>query len=451
MSGNVVKMRRSRHFIFGVLFFAVVLVYLVYHLTAFITKVKPTVYTVGEESSLYRGNQKTGLIVREEDIFYAESSGYIDFYTPASGRAALSAPIYSIDEDGSFHRLNEATFSEAVGISSVSRNINEFIMSYDAAEFGSVYDLKYNLDAALIRYRTVNGSENIDMASIPTFHMYGAGAAGIVEYYTDGYECFDPENISAADFNTKDYKRQQTNRNDQVENGDPVYKIIHSEAWSIYIMLTDSDVEAFGDSNTLKIRFSDADLEATVRFEIVKGSDGGKYGKLSLTKYMVDFASGRYLRLEIESSEKIGLVIPVDAAAEEEFYVIPDMYITAGGNTSSEGLQVVTSGESGEEVSFLIPEIMYHDDGMSYIPVSELPEGTIITAPGSTSRMAVKETQTIHGVYNINKGYALFKPFKVIDQGEDYYIVESFDTGGIKPYDKILLYPDGAVSGQFIY
>ena len=43
------------------------------------------------------------------------------------------------------------------------------------------------------------------------------------------------------------------------------------------------------------------------------------------------------------------------------------------------------------------------------------------------------------GVYNINKGYAIFKQIRIIYQNEEYAIVEPRTTYGIALYDHIAL------------
>ena len=43
------------------------------------------------------------------------------------------------------------------------------------------------------------------------------------------------------------------------------------------------------------------------------------------------------------------------------------------------------------------------------------------------------------GVYNINKGYAVFKQINIMSQNEDYAIVETKTSYGLSLYDHIAL------------
>ena len=56
----------------------------------------------------------------------------------------------------------------------------------------------------------------------------------------------------------------------------------------------------------------------------------------------------------------------------------------------------------------------------------------IFTAYGSD------ELSLIH-IYNINKGYAVFREIKIIDENEEYCIVEEGSTFGLAQYDHIVL------------
>ena len=50
-----------------------------------------------------------------------------------------------------------------------------------------------------------------------------------------------------------------------------------------------------------------------------------------------------------------------------------------------------------------------------------------------------KDVEVLHGVYNINKGYAVFRKIVIIDKNEDYAIVEKGTTYGIAQFDYIVL------------
>ena len=51
----------------------------------------------------------------------------------------------------------------------------------------------------------------------------------------------------------------------------------------------------------------------------------------------------------------------------------------------------------------------------------------------------LKEIASLDGVYNINKGFAVFKRIEKLFENEEYTIVESGTSYGISMYDHIAL------------
>ena len=57
----------------------------------------------------------------------------------------------------------------------------------------------------------------------------------------------------------------------------------------------------------------------------------------------------------------------------------------------------------------------------------------------SNQRFTVSKTDSLIGVYNINKGYAEFRQIKILYQNEEYAIVRPNTTYGLNVYDYIIL------------
>ena len=54
-------------------------------------------------------------------------------------------------------------------------------------------------------------------------------------------------------------------------------------------------------------------------------------------------------------------------------------------------------------------------------------------------RYIIKDTDTLEGVYSMNKGYALFRKISIIDKNEEYCIVEKGTSFGLSQFDYIVL------------
>lgn len=448
---QVVKMRQRRHIFFGVIIFLMVLAYLTYHAVSFLTREKPTVYTIGEQTSLAQSRSYTGLIIRQEKVVTAERPGIINYYVPASSRVSVNDVVYSVDETGNFTKIAAQEGFQHVRNADVSDYLNEYASGYDGQKFSSVYDLKYELNSRLLLSASAAELERFAKDFISGFEMHKAAATGLVEYYVDGYEEFNEAGISTDNFDRTKYEKKQLSAMNEAAAGDPAYKLITSEAWDIYIPLTTSDAASMTETKTVKVRFTEADLETTVRFALVHGSDGNYFGKLTLTKYLLRYADTRYLKLELLRGEKTGLQIPKSAAAQEELYVIPADYLTTGGNSDSPGFQTRAANDPNGLAKFTPVSILYKNDTFCYIEKKALEQGTVLVKPGSTETFRVLSTETLTGAYNVNRGYAIFKVFEVLDESEDYYIIKNGSYNGLSAFDKILLYPTFGMNGDFIY
>ena len=49
------------------------------------------------------------------------------------------------------------------------------------------------------------------------------------------------------------------------------------------------------------------------------------------------------------------------------------------------------------------------------------------------------EREVFKGVYNVNSGYTEFRAIDILNESNDYYIVDSQDNYGVQIYDHIVL------------
>ena len=82
------------------------------------------------------------------------------------------------------------------------------------------------------------------------------------------------------------------------------------------------------------------------------------------------------------------------------------------------------------------------DDGSFLVDCTSFNEGDVIRKQNSQKTYTIGETETINGVYNINKGYAIFREITIVDENEEYCIVEAGSTFGLAQYDHIALNAD---------
>ncbi len=163
---------------------------------------------------------------------------------------------------------------------------------------------------------------------------------------------------------------------------------------------------------------------------------------------MFRYSSDRFLEIELVTNTETGLKIPVSSVVEKEFYIIPASFETVDEGDNAGFLREVTDKDGNVSTEFVSATIYRRVEGdseddtsddMYYVDMKDFQEGDILVKPDSQARFEVKETGTLEGVYSINKGYAMFRQITIIDQNEEFCIVESGTSYGIAQFDHIVL------------
>lgn len=449
MSKKIVKYKRTFNLNIGVIIFVIIFIYLLFNVFSYMTTDHVAVYEVGHgtmaENNIYRG-----LILRSEQIYNAAYSGSLNYYVREASKVSCNNLVCSIDESGDISRMiqeasQDASELDAENLEDIEESLMEFQYSYDGQAFYQVYDFKDNMNSALNEALSLHALNTIsdyaaNAQNNQTFHQVYSDAPGIVVYYTDGYENVTTDSFTAEMFDESAYERQNIRKTSSVSAGEPAYKLINSELWNIVIPISERTAKTLEDDDTIQIRFVSDEKKAYATYTITQ-KDGENYLILSLKNSMIRYARERYIEVELLLNEESGLKIPNSAIVEKEFYTIPTSFFIKGGDSEDEGLLVERSTEDGKTITeFVTPVIYYETETFYYIDDESVSAGDILLKTDSNSTYTVgADTAALKGVYNINKGYAVFKQINILYQGEEYSIVETGTNYGIALYDHIAL------------
>lgn len=458
---KIIRYRRPLNINVGMIIFALIFVYMVFSISTYLRRDKVQFYEV-QEGGIVNNKNYTGIILRQEEVKNADRSGYVNYYIREGKRASVGSRVYSIDETGSITSFLAENSEENVtltqeDLSDLKKQLTSFSLTYDSSRFDSVYDTKYALEATVMEYVNFNALDHIGGLMEQegmNFQQVTADEAGIVSYGADSYEQLTPSGISEAVFDRSSYSKTITKSGKLIEQGAPVYKLITSELWSVVFPLSEEDVKELAEKKSLTVEFSGKDLKAAGGFSIFTGTDGKSYGKLDFDKYMVQFASDRYVDFEIASDRMDGLKIPATAVTTKEFYLVPVEYMTQGGDSSETGFQKEVYSDKGTSVVFVPTEIYYSQDDNYYIEMggeNGFNAGDYIVKPDSTDRYQIGASASLQGVFNINKGYAVFKQIDVLASNDEYYTVKKNMTYGLAVFDHIVLDARTVTEGELIY
>ena len=272
---------------------------------------------------------------------------------------------------------------------------------------------------------------------------------GIILYTVDGYEQITTENFSASNFDIANYNRVNLESNTQVQTLDPVYKRVNSENWDILISISDDLAKEMKDGSSVKVRFCKDDYTIVVPYTIIK-KDGTFYMDLQFQTALIRYVNERFVDVELIIREESGLKIPNSAITSKEFFTIPKKCFTTGGDSNNLGLLI--KNKENSDVTLITPTIYYESEKAYYIDDEEVSAGDEIVLSDSSKTYTIgKDTDSLVGVYNINKGYAVFKQINIISQNQEYSIIETKTAYGLSLYDHIALDGSKIIENETVF
>ncbi len=447
---KVVRYKRHQlhHINLGMFIFVGIFIYIVLYLSMYFRTTPITGYEV-KLGSLAVNTTARGVAIRNEEVYPTTANGYLTYYAREAERVSNGALVYSIDESGQLSDLlNEANtvrseFSDT-DLAELRSEIENYQKNFSDSDFSTVYDFKYSLEGLVSRLKNANikavlqslsGNEAVGKSVA----MGYSGNSGIVVYGTDGLENLTPDAVGKDTFDESTHQRNVYDEDALVTVDEAAYKLVTDENWSIVVPFNDAWEGEFEDGEYINVRFLKNNLTSWAKTTFLTNGDG-RYLQLSFTNSMVTFVTDRYIDVELLMNSKTGLKIPNSSVVEKEFYLIPENYLTKGGDSDSDGFMRESYLENGSKsVEFVEAEVYDKEDGQVYIDTSIFNAGDILVKPDSEETFTVSTKDKLTGVYNMNNGYADFTKIIVLYSNKEYSIVQSGTAYGLRVYDHIVL------------
>lgn len=445
---EIIKYRNSGNFNIGVVVFFIIIIYVIFNIFFYFTKPHIAEYQV-QQGTIASNNIFQGIIVRDETVEYAEREGYINYYIKNASKVSVTDIVYSIDTKGNIWEAirNAVEDSDAISkdsLNSISSQLDQFMKSYNSNQFSQSYMFYQNLSTEISQ--SVNTNALIDLAekvskaeANHTFYKITSQLDGIIVYEMDGFENYTIEDIISSELNYNNYKSKHLFENQKVKPSDPIYRRINSEDWNILVPINEKLAKELNEQSTVKIRFCKDDFTTNASSSVLKHDDN-YYLNLSLKKAVIRYASERFIDIELVMKEKTGLKIPQSSITTKEFFTIPKKYFTVGGDSSAPGLMIKHTTDGANTVKLVNPTLYFETEEYYYVDSEVVSEGDIVLMSNSQNTYQIgTDKDSLIGVFNINKGYAVFKQINIIYENEEYAIVETKTAYGISLYDHIAL------------
>lgn len=454
MSKNdkIVKYPKLKGLNVGVIVFILIILYVSVNVIIYVTSDKVSVYEV-QQGSIASNNVYKGLILRDEEVIYSDNAGYINYFYKAGQKASVNDMIYSVDTNGDLSKKINGTDALLTSneLKELSDNIDAFTSNFHNDDFHSLYSFKNNTESFVAQAISMNAYEAlaeqiVSAETNQTFYAQKAIKPGLVLYYIDGYEGLTKESVTAASFDTSNYAKQVLNTRESIQSGDAAYKLVCSEEWSIIIPISTYLAEELSMDDVIKIRFCSDEKTAVCTYTISK-IENGYYLNLNLTNSMIRYSNDRFVNIELILDNKNGLKIPNTSIVSKEFLTLPKDLFYGGADNTEPSLLIRTTVDGNTSDNLVSPNIYFETSEYYYVDPKEIASGSLALYPDSTKTYLVgDETSSLTGVYNINKGYAIFRQINILYQNDEYSIVETGTSYGITVYDHIAL--DGSTISE---
>lgn len=477
--GILARLRKVAGLNIGTIMFGILFIYMSFSAILYFTTTHIESYQV-TSGPLSRNETYTGLAIREETVCTAPSSGYITYYAREGSKINASGAVYGLSST----KKSTSTASLATEeLLKIRNDMMSFSKGFNSSKFNNTYSFKYELKGNILQYAESENSSSAPLTSdeydesddssgednITNSNVYAGNESicqsqsdGIILYSTDNYEGKTIDTVTAEDFDQNSYHETDLKTSDSVQSGDDVYTIITDERWSLLIPLSDKQAEKLKDRSTIRVKFLKDDMTQNGDFSIIT-IDGGKYGQIDFNKGLIRYASDRFLDIELVTNTVAGLKIPLSSIVTKDFYVVPSRMATtqnnetgfmlASGNKDSGTFKSVSIYASVEDasVSKLATDGSEDQPMIYYIDKSSFKEGDALIDPDTGEKYIIGETDTLEGVYCINKGYAVFRRIEILDQNEEYAIVSKNTSYGLARYDHIVRNADKVKEEDILY
>lgn len=438
---KIVKLHPSSMLNVGTVMFGIVFLYIMIYLVVYLTADHITAYevTAGPLSGNY---QYTAIALKAETLVTCNESGPVSYYAREGSKVGAGNGIYSIGASNlavsaSGEELSDLDTESYASLRSIC---SSFATNFKSSSYQDVYNFKADAQTAMIELLSKKVLDSTEQGISAGLNLIPTDKAGIVVYSVDGMESYTIDDLTMDDFNKKNYSRENLRLKETVKAGDVVYKLITSENWSLVIPLDKKTAMSLADQNVVRFRFMKDGSTFNADFSIIQ-KDGNYLGKLDISNSLIRFAADRYIDIELLINRQNGLKIPNSAIAEKVFYRIPKEYVTVNEQNENEiTLRKETYDTDGSAVTKVITATVYDKTDLDYfVDTSLFNEGDYVLMKDSSKRYQVSDTKTLTGVYNINKGYPVFREITIVDENEEYCIVESDSAYGLAQFDQIAL------------
>lgn len=447
------KTYRAKNINAGVIIIFCVFLYIVVNVVNGLTKDHLSIYEV-QAVSMSSDNIAEAVIIRSEQDYYSDRAGYTNYYVRNGARIAVGDTVYSIDESSNVYEylvdydLNYSLDAEDISI--LKNFVSDFNSVYTGNNFSAVYDLRDNLKSEISNISDTYLLENLnsivsESGNPVTFNVVKSDKAGTVSFFNDSLSGLTPDSVNAQTFDKSSYSSSNLYDSDLKESGSLVYKLITDNSWSLIIKLSEEQYSKLSNKTSISFKIKNDGLQLTEPCTFFTRGDA-YFAQVDMTDYLIRYIKYRFLDIELSLDTEQGLKIPYSSITTKDFFKIPSRFYIYNEEENTYGFTYMEYDLATKETSYVFVEAdCYYEDeenGEVYVDTDSFDYGQYIYCMETEELFQVSVIGQLQGVFNTNKGYAVFRRIEIISENSDYCIVRDGAQKSLSAHDHIALNAD---------
>lgn len=301
-------------------------------------------------------DKTTGIIVRDEKVYYSNESGIINFFGNEGDKIAVGKKIVSVsitdsqeikekiniieNNINSLKKGNVATVIFNEDIKKSDEIINETIKKLQKSINDGNYDDILEIKSELSENAKINDSmlgessylkQNIeDLVKEREYLLsklkkvsndYFSKHSGLISYTVDGLEEIYNTNsmyeFKMSDFNVIENNSNVIENSQNIELGQPIFKIVNNYKWYLITKIDNEGMLNLKEGKNLYVRFNEKNKKLKCKIIKIQKKKSEQLLLLQFESQLYDFLSSRYVDIDIIRESVEGLKVPNSAITEK--------------------------------------------------------------------------------------------------------------------------------------
>ena len=276
----------------GLIMFLIIFIYVLISLLSYLTSHKTEVYEV-RSGSLSDNLVYQGIALRNETVVNSDYTGTINFYNKEGERIPVGGLAFSVDETGKITDYLDPDEENVLSEEDLQRFRNEaisFSKKFSPGNFVNVYDFKSSAVSSAQKISNRKVLSEIPDLSSTSIHPCYAEDTGEILYFVDNCEEITFENLTVEDFDRTGYKKNQITNGNRITAGDPAYKIVTDENWSVAIHVASAEeANELVEKGYIQVRFLENQMVSWASVSSRSDENDNYYVNLRFNNSMSEF------------------------------------------------------------------------------------------------------------------------------------------------------------------